>query len=109
MSIKMKFYRNGDGDPCAESGPSTEVIGRFLTEDIQDSPASCREVVMIIERIFNGEIASWRRVGNAHSLSLSKDKAVIESLFDSGAKPCHLSLGDFRDILQTWLHFLEEV
>jgi len=103
----MKFYRNGNGDPCVEPGPSGEVIGRFLTEDVQDSPASCREIVTMIERISNGEITSWRRVGNAHILSLSKRDAVIESLFDPVGKPFHLSLGDFRNIVRNWLHFLD--
>jgi uncharacterized protein YacL (UPF0231 family) len=107
VSVRMRFYRNGDGDPCVESGPSGEVVGHFLTEDIQDSLASCHEIEMIIERIFNGEIASWRRVGNAHTLSLSRDEAIIESLFEPGGKPSHLSLGDFRDIVRKWLHFLD--
>ena len=103
----MKFYRNGDGDPCVEAGASGEVIGHFLTEDIQDSPASCNEIRTMIERIFNGEITSWRRVGNAHILSLSKNEAIIEPLFDPGEEPFHLSLGDFRDIVRNWLHFLD--
>jgi uncharacterized protein YacL (UPF0231 family) len=107
VSVRMKLYRNGDGNPCVELGASGEVVGRFLTEDIQDSLSSCHEIEKVIERIFRGEIASWRRVGNGHILSLSRDEAIIESLFEPGGKPSHLSLGDFRDIVRKWLQFLD--
>jgi hypothetical protein len=107
MSRSMKFYRDGDGDLQVESGPSSQLIGRFLIEDIQDSPTHCHEILKGIEGISRGEMASWRRVGNAHLLVLTKGEAVIESLFESSAEPCRLSLGEFRDIVESWQHFLE--
>jgi uncharacterized protein YacL (UPF0231 family) len=107
VAIKMTFYRNGDGNLQVESEASASVIGRFLIEDIQDSPATCREVLGAIEGIVRGEMGSWRRVGNAHTLILSKTGAVIESLFESAEKPCRRSLADFGEIVERWLHFLE--
>jgi hypothetical protein len=104
----MKFFRDGEGNPGVEGGSSSQLIDRFLTEDIQDSPATCRRVLMTIQRIFLGEVSSWRQVGNAHVLSLSTEGAVVESLFEQEARPSRLSLEDFQEILQSWLHFLEE-
>ena len=107
MSVRMKFYRNGDGNLQVESAPASTGIGRFLIEDVQGSPAACREILMIIEGIYRDEMASWRRVGNAHTLILSKNEAVVESLFASPGEQCRLSLEDFREIITNWLHFLE--
>ena len=103
----MKFYRDGEGNPRSESGAPTALIGRFLAEDIQDSLNACREILGIIERIVHGEIGSWRQVGNAHVLSLSADEAKVESLVVPVEKPCRLHLEEFRKILESWLHFLE--
>jgi hypothetical protein len=104
----MKFYRDEEGNPRSESSGPAVLISRFLTEDIQDSLNTCREILGRIEQIVNGEIGSWRQVGNAHVLSLSADGATVESLVAPAEKPCRLSLEDFRDILQSWLHFIEK-
>jgi uncharacterized protein YacL (UPF0231 family) len=103
----MKFYHDEDGNPRVEPELSSRLLGHFLTEDIQDSPPTCSEILRVIERISSGEMASWRLVGNAHVLSLSADEVIVESLFDPSARPCRLSLVDFREILRSWLHFLE--
>jgi uncharacterized protein YacL (UPF0231 family) len=108
MNYEMKFYRDGEGDPRCESGAPGVLIGPFLTEDVQDSLNTCREILDKIERIANGEIGSWRRVGNAHVLALSADEAVIESVAAPDERASRLSLEDFRHILESWLHFLEE-
>jgi uncharacterized protein YacL (UPF0231 family) len=102
----MKFFRDIDGNPRVDSGLSGEVLGSFLSEDIQDSPASCREILTVIEMVLGGELAAWRRVGNAHVLSLSRDEAVIESLFETEAKPLRLNLEVFRKSVEGWLGFL---
>jgi hypothetical protein len=104
----MKFYRNKEGDPRSECGPPGVIISRFLTEDIQDSLNACREILVIIERIVDGEIGSWRQVGNAHVLSLSAHEAKVESLVVPAEKPCRLRLEEFRKILESWLDFLEK-
>jgi uncharacterized protein YacL (UPF0231 family) len=107
MSYDLKFYRDEDGNPRCESGVPIELIGRFVTEDIQDSLNSCREILGMVERIGNGELGSWRHVGNAHALSLSADEAKVEALVVPDEKPCRLSLEDFRHIIESWLQFLE--
>jgi hypothetical protein len=108
MSSKMRFYRSADGNLQVESGPSFTVMGRFLIEDIQDSPTTCREILMLVESISRGERASGRWVGNAHILLLARGEALVESLFESAEEPFHLSLGEFSEILENWLHFLEK-
>jgi hypothetical protein len=104
----MKFYRDGEGNPRSESGAPTALIGRFLAEDIQDSLNACREILGIIERIVDGEIGSWRQVGNAHVLSLSADEAKVESLAVPVQRHCRLHLEEFRKIVECWFHFLEK-
>jgi|WetSurMetagenome_2_1015567.scaffolds.fasta_scaffold00923_7 hypothetical protein len=103
----IKLFRDIDGNPRVESELPFKVLGSFLSEDIQDSPAACREILEVITRLTRGELADWRRVGNAHVLSLSGDEAVIESLFGKGAKPCRLSLEVFRESVEGWLLFLD--
>jgi hypothetical protein len=104
----MKFYRDGEGNPRSESGAASALISRFLMEDIQDSLNTCREILGIVEQILNGELRSWKQVGNAHVLSLSADEAIGESLVAPAEKPFRISLEDFRDLIQSWLHFLEQ-
>jgi hypothetical protein len=108
MSYAMKFYRDGEGNPRSESGEPTPLISGFLTEDVQDSFNTCREILRIIERIIDGEIGSWRWVGNAHVLSLSADEAKVELLVVPAEEPCRLRLEEFRKIIENWLQFLEK-
>jgi hypothetical protein len=107
VSFSMKYYRNDDGNLQIESEPSATVIASFLIEDLQDSPTACREILMVVEAIARGEVASWRRVGNAYTLALSSREAAIEPLFKATGKTCLLILDDFREIVERWLHFLE--
>jgi hypothetical protein len=103
----MRFYQDGSGNLQVDSEEFASVIGRFLIEDVQDSPVACVEILEAAARIFRGEMAIWRRVGNAHLLVLSRTGAGIESLFESTEEPCRMNLRDFGKIIESWRHFLE--
>ncbi len=106
--MDMEFYRDADGSPRVRAGRLCETLGRFLEEDLQESADFCRAVLGAIDDVSAGRILSWEETGNAHTLALSPDRAVIESNFDPGAKPCLLELACIKDVVNAWLEFVQE-
>lgn len=104
----MHFYRDAAGDPRATSPAPRELLARFLESDVQGSAEHAREILGAIERVA-GEGGSWQETGNAHTLILSPEGALIESEFEEEgeAAPCRISLDELRAALTGWLAFLE--
>jgi len=104
--MTLHLYRDNDGEPRAQSSSPRELLGRFLESDVQESLHYCRELLAAIDRVEGGELRLWQQTGNAHTLTLHPDSAVIEAEFGDSATPCHLSLSELRDALQEWLNFI---
>ncbi|HVR95179.1 MAG TPA: hypothetical protein VMW27_01095 [Thermoanaerobaculia bacterium] len=102
--MKLEIYRDEAGDPRARSERS--LLGSFLESDLQGNPEHGREILRAIDEVAAGGAEAWEETGNAHTLILSPDIAVIEAEFED-APPCLLSLDELRDAVSAWVAFLE--
>jgi uncharacterized protein YacL (UPF0231 family) len=105
--MQLEFYRDAAGNPRARcEGPARGVAG-FLESDLQDSPAAALEILEAIDEVESGGAPSWRRTGNAYTLTISPEAAVIEDEMNDEAEPYRLTLAEIRGIVEDWLSFLD--
>lgn len=104
--MNLEIYRDEAGDPRARSAPDRSLLARFLESDVQDNPEHGREILRAIEQVAAGETEVWEETGNAHTLVLSPEGAVIEAEFED-APPCRLSLDELREAVAAWVAFLD--
>jgi uncharacterized protein YacL (UPF0231 family) len=105
--MALHLHRDSVGELRAQSSPPHELLGHFLEDDVQQSMSYCREILAAIDQVSSGEMHSWEQTGNAHTLTLYPDRAIIEAEFDDSAAPCHLSLSELRDAVRRWLEFIK--
>jgi uncharacterized protein YacL (UPF0231 family) len=103
--MKLEHYRDAAGDPRAK-GHDRRLAG-FLESDLQDSPAAAREILRAIDQVESGREPSWERTGNAYTLTLSPEGAMIQDENDESARPHALSLPELREAVAGWASFLE--
>ena len=103
----MHFYRDAAGDPRVEASPSLARLGYYLESDVQGNASHARAILDTIERVADGKTRAWQETGNAHTLTLAPEGAVIEAEFEEDAPACRLSLDDLRAAVAGWLSFLE--
>jgi uncharacterized protein YacL (UPF0231 family) len=103
--MKHEHYRDSAGDPRAK-GHDRRLAG-YLESDLQDSPAAAHEILRAIDRVESGHEASWERTGNAYTLSLSPEGAMIQDENGEDSKPHTLPLATFRQAVAGWADFLE--
>lgn len=79
----MEFYLDNDNYCCVKniSNPNEQIIGDYLEGDIQGSDYHVNLIINTIHQIQNGEIENWQGTGNAHTISISKDKINIFNEF----------------------------
>lgn len=105
--MKLKLYRDAAGDARARGRGRGKVVAAFLESDLQDSPESAREILQAIEDVEAGRTLSWERTGNAYTLTLSPQGAVLQDEMDQDAEPYVLSLPEIREAVEGWGSFLD--
>ncbi len=105
--MQLEFYRDASGNPRAHCEGPARVLAGFLESDLQDSPAAAREILKAIDEVESGGTASWRRTGNAYTLTVLPEGAAIEDEMDDEAEPYRLSLSEIRGAVEDWLSFLD--
>ena len=105
--MKIQFYRDPAGDARARGRGRGKVVAGFLESDLQDSPASAKEILRAIEDVEAGRVDSWKRTGNAHTLTLSPEGAAIQDEMAEEAKPALTSLPEIRKAVADWISFLD--
>lgn len=107
--MDLEFYWDEAGDPRAgakEDGAAR--LAAFLESDIQGSDVYAREVLEALERVAAGDLDGWETTGNAHTLGITRDGAILHAEYEDEEEPVHLALEDVRDALANWITFLEE-
>ena len=104
--MKIQFYRDAAGDARARGRGRGKRVAGFLESDLQDSPASAREVLQAIDDVEAGRADSWERTGNAHTLTLSPQGASLQDEMDEDAEPYVLTLSEIREAVEGWVSFL---
>jgi len=77
----MEFFLDKDNYCCVKNtaNPDEQVIGDFFEGDIQGSDYYVNFIIDIINQIKNDEIENWQGTGNAHTISITKDKIIADN------------------------------
>ena len=107
--IDGKFYLDSHGYPRAEYQPPNEVLGWYLEQDVQSSPATCDELIRVCDEIIEGNRRDWQGIGNAHTVSIADSRVTVENEFSDSAQPCEVSIEDFKAAVLAWKELLRSV
>ncbi len=106
---KMKLKIDDNGFPRATFSPPYEVIGWWLEQDIQSDGDEVDELLDIIDSVIEGTRNEWEGTGNAHTLSLKKDRANIVNEFCIPEQSCEILIIELRNILVAWQELLRRL
>lgn len=107
-NIKVKMSYSSEGIPRAVGEGIYHLVASFLESDIQGSTSMSKMLLQAIKEVSSGEVPDWSMTGNAHTITLSKDEASIESDFDESEPERRIPLSEFKQILSAWLTHLEK-
>ncbi len=99
---EKKFFFDKNNCPRAEYQPPNEILGWYLEQDVQSSPATCDEMLSVCSDVLSGQKESWEGVGNAHSIVINREAVVIENEFDESSGPCEVSIEELQTALKLW-------
>lgn len=129
MARNHKFFLDRDGSPRAR-GPSSEALFMsFLETDVQGSDHVCRDLMDDVTAIEDGSDDARDFVGNAHSVSITRDGVSITCVANGEPGPgdekspsvgaasapdealpprYRTGLQHFREVLEDWEAFIME-
>ena len=102
----MEFFETEKGSLRAKFEPEKVALSDFLEGDVQGNPIYCREVIDEALGVKTGRQEKWEIDGNAYSLTVTKDKALLEGLWEEGMN-LEVPIDDFIQAVSGWLKFLE--
>jgi hypothetical protein len=103
---KLELYRDGRGLPRARAGGADDLLARFLESDVQGSVITAYDILGMLDRVESGETDLWEGTGNAYTLTLTPDGALIQDELEDDAEALHLPLAELRDALNAWVGLL---
>jgi hypothetical protein len=89
------------------TGRHGEIVASFLQSDVQGDIETARMLLAETITAERGETAQPGGVGNAFSITISPEGAVIRNAVIEGAIPERYSLAELRAALETWIAALE--
>ena len=89
------------------SGRHGEILASFLQSDVQSDLETARMLLAETAAAERGETPQPGGAGNAFSITISPDGAVIRNAVVEGAAPERYSLAELRAALETWIAALE--
>ena len=122
MARNHKFFFDADGTPRARGPSSEKTLMTFLEVDVQGSDHVCRDLMDDLTAIDDGSDDSREFIGNAHTVTMTKQGVVIALNADANddeqapgeaqtpaatAGDAHqIALKHFREILEDWEAFI---
>lgn len=103
--MKLEYFHDETGEPRARGRGRYARLAAFLQSDVQGSRAVLRKVARAVEVIESGEEERWESTGNAFTLILTAEGALIEGEPQED-EPALVSLADLRAALGEWAEFL---
>ena len=98
-----------EGQARPGSGRHGEIIGSFLQSDIQGDLETAQTLLAEIAAAERGENPQPAGVGNAFSIAITPDGAVIRNAVVEDAVPERYSLAELRAALETWIAAIDSV
>lgn len=102
----VKYYLDEHGSQRSEVSSPYELIGWYLEQEVEGDINSCKRLLGIIEKIKNGVKSEYSGTGNAHALTITSDKVVIENEYSDLFDRCEIPLIEFERVLTQWLQFI---
>jgi len=103
----VRFTWDQEGHVTALAEPPDDVLADYLSEEVRDDSRLCRRLLDIIRALRLGKHSCWTAEGEAWNVNLTKARAVIESEYAVPGRARELTLGEFEELVQSWLRFLE--
>lgn len=91
------------------SGRHGEILASFLQSDVQGDLETARTLLAETAAAERGENPQPAGVGNAFSIAITPDGAVIRNAVVEGASAEPYSLSELRAALETWIAAIESV
>jgi uncharacterized protein YacL (UPF0231 family) len=106
--MKLELYRDETGEPRARGHGRYARLAAFLESDVQGSRTLLRRIARAVEAVEGGKEERWEETGNAHTLTLTRAGARLQSEVDSagGDEAVEVSLADLRAALGLWAELL---
>ncbi|MGC2201228.1 MAG: hypothetical protein WA633_13920 [Stellaceae bacterium] len=89
------------------TGRHGEILADFLQSDVQGDLATAQALLAEVEAAQRDETPQPGGVGNAYSITIAPDGAVIRNAVLEGALPEHFSLGEVRVAIEMWITAIE--
>jgi len=89
------------------SGRHGEILAGFLQSDVQGDIETARMLLAETAAAERGESPQSGGAGNAFSITISPEGAVIRNAVVEGAAPERYSLAELRSALETWIAAIE--
>jgi hypothetical protein len=96
-----------EGCPRPGTGRHGEILASFLQSDVQGDLETARMFLGEIAAAERGEKPQPGGAGNAFSITISPDGAVIRNVVVEGAIPERYSLPELRGVLELWIAEIE--
>jgi hypothetical protein len=111
MPNPVSVHRHPAGFLEGRARPGTglhgEILASFLQSDVQGDIETARMLLAETAAAERGETPQPGGVGNAFSIAISPEGAVIRNAVVEGAVPEHYSLAELRAALETWIAAIE--
>jgi hypothetical protein len=89
------------------SGRHGKMMASFLQSDVQSDLSTARALLAEIASAERGEKPQPGGAGNAFSIAISPDGALIRNAVVEDATPERYTLGELRSALETWIAAIE--
>ena len=109
----VKCYIDEHGFRRAEVSPPYQLLGWYLEDDVQGSLYHCKLLFSEIEKVKAGVEPEFSGTGNAHTVTITRDKVVIENEYLIESEDCDISriceipLVEFEQALTQWFEFIK--
>jgi hypothetical protein len=104
--VKLDFHRDERGFPRARGEAEDDLLARFLESDVQGSVVGAFDFLGTLDRVESGELERWEGTGNAHTLTLTSEGALIEAEWEPEPRALRLSHAELREALNGWIALL---
>ena len=111
MPNPVSVHRHPAGFLEGRARPGTgrhgEILASFLQSDVQSDIETARMLLAETIAAERGETPQPGGVGNAFSIAISPEGAVIRNVVVEGAVSEHYRLAELRAALETWIAAVE--
>jgi hypothetical protein len=107
ISARRRPAGHFEGRGRRGAGHHGEMMAIFLQSDVQGDLTTARAFLAEIAAAERGEKPQPGGVGNAFSIAISPDGAMIRNAVVEGASPERYTLDELRSALETWIAAIE--